>query len=95
MDQQVTPTAEVVVNTPMSHEQIIDLRRRVLAGEQVSNDELRRALEALALTRVTAAQGVAAKAAKATSVIVPKIDLNAAFAAFKAKSSGSASSGGQ
>lgn len=71
--------------TTLTQEQLIDMRRRVLAGEEVSADELRLALEVLALRRVTSTQGAAtAKAAKTGNVSV-KIDLGSAFAAFKAK----------
>lgn len=68
--------------TTMTQEQIIDLRRRVLAGEEVTSEELQLALSVLALKRVTASQGVAAKAAKTGNIAV-KINLASAFSAFK------------
>lgn len=70
---------------PMPNEQIIDLRRRVLAGEEVSNEELRRALESVTMRRVAPSETSPSRTSKTPTV---KIDLAASFAAFKQKASG-------
>lgn len=66
---------------PMSAEALVDLRRRVLANEPVSDDELRHALSSLAMARGTAPTGAKA----ATAVYEPKGSIADRFAAFKAK----------
>lgn len=75
------PTVVAAQQPPMSAEALVDLRRRVLANEPVSDDELRHALSSLAMARGTAPTGAKA----ATAVYEPKGSIADRFAAFKAK----------
>lgn len=67
----------------MNDTQINDLRRRVLAGEQVSNDELKAALAAIRTKRKEATVSVAARATP--KVAAKPVDLQALVAASLAK----------
>lgn len=78
-----TPTTPTIQRKPFTPEELVDLRRKVLAGEEVSNEDLRHALATLASARAT--QGGTNSPPKAKSnVIIPKIDVASRFAAFKA-----------
>jgi len=81
-----TPTAAEPPKPPMTPEQLVDLRRRVLAGETVTDEELRHALSSLAIARTSAATASATKATKSDGVdYTPKGSLADRMAAFKAK----------
>lgn len=69
--------------TPMSPEQLVDLRRRVLANEPVSDEELKLALQTLALSRMTAGVGKAARTKEPN--YTPQGSIADRFAAFKQK----------
>lgn len=71
---------EQAQRAPMTPVQILDLRRRVLANEPVSDDELRNALEDLAKMR-----GTAPASSKTESVNVPQVDTKSDFAEFLAR----------
>ncbi len=71
MDQTTQP------NQPMSLQEIINLRERVLKGEEISREQLRRAIDGLRNDRVTAATASAAKSKKTAPVA---IDLASLFA---------------
>lgn len=79
-DTTQTPTPPATPRPPMSPEQLVDLRRRVLAKEPVSDDELRHALETTANVRGT---GPAPKAAKVDTSYQPQGSLAERFANFK------------
>jgi hypothetical protein len=70
------------MSQPLTEAQIVDLRRRVLAGEDVSDEELLAGIDAIS------AHKNQTKEAKADSVVVKKIDLASKFAAFKQKNAG-------
>jgi hypothetical protein len=57
----------------LSDEQINDLRRRIDAGEQVSNEEILAGLEAIRASRLNAA--ASAPRAKAVTISPIKLDL--------------------
>ncbi len=78
----IATSAPPVSAAPMTAEALVDLRRRVLANEPVSDDELRHALSSLAMARGTAPTG----AKTATAVYEAKGSIADRFAAFKAKS---------
>jgi len=68
----------------MTNDELMLLQRRVLAGEPVSDEELRAALEATALLRVNA--GTTAIASRSKAPAIQLGNLAEKFAAFKAKS---------
>lgn len=74
-------TAPQTPRTPMTPVQILDLRRRVLAGDAVSDEELRAALEDLARMRGTAP----ASSSDAALASLPTINVGSSFAEFMAK----------
>lgn len=65
----------------MTNDELMILQRRVLAGEPVSDEELRAALEATALLRVGA--GTVAIASRSKAPAVQLGNLAEKFAAFK------------
>lgn len=82
----MTDPTPIVPAKPMTLDEIMDLRRRVLAGETVSDDDLRNALASMAQVRINAGTGTPTKPLKPSAVAVPKLgNLGDAFAAFKAK----------
>lgn len=68
----------------MSHEQIIELQRRVLANEPVTDEELRSALESLARARAGTAT-LGGKTSKSEPLYQPKGSIMERFAAMRAK----------
>jgi len=69
----------------MTPEEIVDLRRRVLNDEPVSDDELRLALQSLAQSRIVSGAVGTQKRAKSEPDYTPKGSLADRMAAFQAK----------
>ena len=86
MDQPQQPATPLAApKPPMSAEQLVDLRARVLRGEAVSDDELRHALSSLAMARGTAtATSTTGKSAKEPAY-KPAGSLADRFKAFQSK----------
>lgn len=84
-----------VQKPPMSAEQLIDLRARVLRGETVSDDELRHALSSLAMARGTGATAASQSSGKKVAAVdyKPAGSVAERFAAFKAKTQQTDTSG--
>ena len=88
METPVQPqqTQQTAPKAPMTAQQLVDLRARVLRGEAVSDEELRHALSSLAMQRGVASTPSATKADPKVAVYQPKGSLAERMAAFKAKS---------
>lgn len=82
MENSVKPESP---KPPLTAEQLVDLRARVLRGEEVSDEELKHALNSLAMSRGVAPAPGSGKEPK-VAVYQPKGSLADRMAAFKAKS---------
>lgn len=84
METPVQSQQPQTTKPPMTAQELVDLRARVLRGEAVTDEELRHALSSLAMARGTAA-AAPSKGASSTPAYVPSGSLADRFAAFKNK----------
>lgn len=86
MDSNIAPQQpQQTAKPPMSADQLIDLRARVLRGEAVSDDELRHALSSLAMQRGTASASSPKVGAAKDPAYKPTSSLADRFKAFQKK----------